>query len=241
MYTDATFITDDVQNIIVRRSDESTFTNTPFESQFTYKITATNGYVEDKDGLIVPVDGNSVYGKSQLSLGFYHADTYTVQVYLTKNYRWEAKNMSQTAPYWCMFQIRPKQLALPEISPEVDMIEEDGDLINGHSRTKTVTYNRTQRKLALDLGDDYKAFEVSNTSEWIKHDPDNDNPHLMIYQARDAGEHKVYITLSNNNNYQWSMGPGVSVEYTLNIQPRAVDLPLAYLIDSQTVKDWARR
>ena len=83
MYTDATFITDDVQNIIVRRSDESTFTNTPFESQFTYKITATNGYVEDKDGLIVPVDGNSVYGKSQLSLGFYHADTYTVQVYLT--------------------------------------------------------------------------------------------------------------------------------------------------------------
>ena len=238
MYTDATFITDDVQNIIVRRSDESTFTNTPFESQFTYKITATNGYVEDKDGLIVPVDGNSVYGKSQLSLGFYHADTYTVQVYLTKNYRWEAKNMSQTAPYWCMFQIRPKQLALPEISPEVDMIEEDGDLINGHSRTKTVTYNRTQRKLALDLGDDYKAFEVTNTSEWIKHDPDNDNPHLMIYQARDAGEHKVYITLSNNNNYQWSMGPGVSVEYTLNIQPRAVDLPLAYLIDSQTVKDW---
>ncbi len=215
---------------VTRSTDE--FATTPFDTQFTFEVVYSNPNYELK---------TSTFKSDSLTLEFYDANVYQINIYLTANYRWKSMQGSIGAAMTMTFEVEPKFVSMPKIIDEGEKNEDGTDAasINQTTRVKEITYDATKNQsIAIDFGDDYAAYVVdeANTTSFLNKDTTVSALDKKVrYTAKSAGNYKVVIALSDENNYAWS--EGATAEYILKILPRAISLPEAFYIDSKFINN----
>ncbi|MDE6442597.1 MAG: hypothetical protein K2L12_07610, partial [Clostridia bacterium] len=238
-YNDATFNTDTVQNIIVRRSDKDEFTSTSFESQFEFSVLAssTGGIVTSYTINNVTTPIHEYHGTDHLKLSLLDVDMYVISITPTSNYCWAG---GFTMPYQCILTINKKWVKTPYIYDLYDTNSAGDKVSDGtvhlDNQTRQVTFNRKEQELRLVLGDDYRAYKVNTnltssglTATNVEYDVNN-YPKEFAYLAKNAGIYDLTIELTNGN-YYWDETD--TYAYHLSIERLGVDLPEAYLADSR--------
>ena len=212
--------------IFIKRSATAGLILTDFSDQLGYEFTAEaieSGFTVNMNELL--------YNADELRLSAFDAGVYTIVITPKADYCWKDSQESKK-PVTITFTIEKLEVVLPTL------IAGDGTIVNGS--TKKITYSGAAQTLDLNL---YAHPLAYSAHSWTA-EPDNsksagmvepvvdEEASMMTAKATSSGIYKLLVVLSNKNNYKWPANfVGEETTFYLQIVPKGIKLPQAYLVD----------
>ncbi|MDE6442179.1 MAG: hypothetical protein K2L12_05465, partial [Clostridia bacterium] len=234
---------------------------TGFKAQFSAKVEGTTfdgDAISDRISFAYSADNGG--GDTYIDFSVYHAGQYRITVWPNEDYCWNDANPAaeNRTPVTLRLTIQKMTVEFPVVHASPDDAGETSENIDVNNSTKTIDYSPAlDRSLTVKIGAYPDAFALKswygtagqlvtanygagqtggNTGKGydLVNIGSSDAPvWLLSAKAKQTGDYKLGIVISNPNDYAWK-STSTELVYTLTINKLKVDRPQAYIVNNGT-------